>query len=388
MSKQLGLYIHIPFCKQKCAYCDFCSFESTDLERTKYVDYLLKEMELYHDKYGRLSFDTIFIGGGTPTVLRLNEMTRIVEGLNKYFDCTYVEEFSVESNPGTVTLDLLKGYRELGINRISMGLQATQNDLLKTLGRIHTYETFCSSFELIREAGFENVNIDLMYGLPNQNEEQWVETLKRIVKLEPEHISAYSLKVEEGTPFEKMYERNELTLPSEEQDRRNHHYAIDYLKSKGYKQYEISNFSKEEHECKHNLIYWRCQPYIGLGLAAHGYFDSTRYGNTAEISSYYSSLDQNKIPVEIVENINENDKIFETFMLGLRLNEGVSYAHLKHGFSRDVHRLLKDELRKLIDEDLLEEVDESIRFTRFGMDISNSVLVRILEVLEKESAVC
>lgn len=385
MNRPRSLYIHIPFCKQKCFYCDFCSFAATEGEQSCYVDSLIKEIQLYHKALGRLSLKTIFIGGGTPSILSIHDMTRLVQTIHACFEVDDEVEFTMESNPGTVTMAKLKAYRGLGINRISMGLQATQNHLLKKLGRIHTFEIFLESYQLIRKAGFENVNIDLMYGLPDQTEAMWQETLEKVVGLEPEHLSAYSLKIEEGTPFDHMYEEGKLTVPSEEADRRNHHVAMSYLKEHGYEHYEISNFSKPGYRCAHNLVYWHNAHYIGVGLGAHGYLGSVRYGNVLDLESYSQLLNNDKWPRASEETIGVKDAMFETIMLELRLMEGLSLLAFKERFGYYLYDLVGDEVKKCIAEGLLVECSGRLCLTEFGMDISNAVLVRILEEFENNT---
>lgn len=383
MGKSFGLYIHIPFCIKKCLYCDFCSFESTEIEQEKYVKALIEEMKLVSKEHGRLLISTIFIGGGTPTAINSELIKHIMNNAKEVFKVMDSAEITIESNPGTITIEKLKDYKECGVNRISIGLQAIQNDLLKTLGRIHTYETFLDSYQLIRQAGFKNVNIDLMYGLPNQTEEEWQETIMEIVALSPEHISAYSLKVEEGTAFEKLEEKGIIKIPSEEVDRRNHHEAISFFSRNGYEQYEISNFAKPGYECKHNLIYWENKNYIGLGLGAHGYIKNSRYGNLTDMDQYCLSVANNKLPIESIEEITKHDEMFESIMLGLRLNKGLSLEGFKKRFGYELESLIGTLLEDLITEKLLYLDSGNLKFTSYGMDISNNVLVRILEIIEK-----
>jgi len=385
MINTYGLYIHIPFCIKKCLYCDFCSFESTAKEHEEYIENLVKEMQLVSKKYGRLSISSVFIGGGTPTVIKAELIEKIMTNAKGLFDFKEAIEITIESNPGTVTSEKLKSYKTAGINRISMGLQAVQNDLLKTLGRVHTYETFLDSYQLVRKSGFDNVNIDLMYGLPNQSEEQWKETIMEIVALNPEHISAYSLKVEEGTEFEILEEKGLIVIPTEEVDRRNHHEAISFFHDHGYEQYEISNFSKHGYECKHNLVYWENKNYIGLGLGAHGYIGETRYGNEVALNDYYARIKNDELPRTNEETITAQDEMFETIMLGLRLNKGLSLLGFKARFGVDLKAMVGSLIEDLCHEKLIEVVDETLKFTTYGMDISNQVLVRFLETLEKNN---
>mgnify|MGYP000636235593 CR=1 FL=1 len=253
----LGLYIHIPFCVQKCKYCDFNSYKIEKDKKEKFLNDLKKEMSLYTNKDRKIN--TIFFGGGTPSILSNTEMKMIMDEINKNFCIDKDAEISMECNPGTLNKEKLEFMKSLGINRLSIGLQAVQEDLLGYIGRIHNYEQFEKNYIEARKAGFKNINIDLMYALPNQSREDWMESLEKVVKLNPTHISAYSLILEENTELFKMYERDEFNLLDENTDIEMYEYTIDYLKSHGYNQYEISNYAKDNFECKHNVLYWKCE---------------------------------------------------------------------------------------------------------------------------------
>ena len=281
----LGLYVHIPFCAKKCFYCDFNSYEITRKdEKSIYIKNLIKEMEFYKEEIVGKDIDTIFIGGGTPSILNENEIKFLFNDIKNNFNIKKNAEITMECNPGTLTLEKLRVMKECGVNRLSIGLQAVQNHHLNYIGRIHTYEEFEKNYNQAKEVGFENINIDLMYALPNQSREDWMESLEKVVKLNPTHISAYSLILEEDTELFNMYERKEFKLLDEDTDIEMYEYTINYLKSNGYNQYEISNYAKEGYECKHNILYWKCKNYVGLGASASGFLNGARYSNLCDLN--------------------------------------------------------------------------------------------------------
>ena len=267
--KSLSLYIHIPFCKQKCFYCDFPSYARLEDLKEDYVKALCKEIK---DKASKYKIKSIFIGGGTPSYLNEDEIEQVLSEISK-LDLEDNMEFTMECNPGTLTEEKLRVMLKGGVNRISMGLQAVQNSLLKEIGRIHTFKVFEENYNLARKVGFKNINVDLMFGLPNQSVEEWEESLRKIASLEPEHISAYSLIIEEDTGFYKLWENNKLLLPNEEEERIMYSKTKEILESYGYKQYEISNYAKEGYECYHNKVYWKCEEYLGLGSASSSFIN-------------------------------------------------------------------------------------------------------------------
>ncbi|QZY56537.1 radical SAM family heme chaperone HemW [Crassaminicella profunda] len=376
--REIGLYIHIPFCKQKCFYCDFCSFSNREKEISEYMDALREEMKSWEEKLKGCKIKSIFIGGGTPSIIPIKEMDKILETIHSNFHINKKLEFSIESNPGTINKDNLNYYLKNNINRLSMGLQAWQNDHLKSLGRIHNKEEFLKNFLLAREIGFENINIDLMFGLPNQTLNQWEETLYNVIQLNPEHISSYSLKIEENTEFYRLYEKGILKLPSEELDRRMYHFAMDYLLDYGYKHYEISNFAKEEKECIHNKIYWNNEEYIGFGLGAHSYFNKNRFSNTMIMEKYINNIHKKLSPCEGKESISRKDEIAETMFLGLRMMRGINIKEFKERFGCTPFKIYSEEILKFKKLGLLSTDDQYIRLTRRGIDLSNQVFVSFL----------
>ena len=370
-NNQIGIYVHIPFCKQKCYYCDFVSYNNRNNFMEKYVQALEKEIQLQEIKS---EITTIYIGGGTPSYIDAKYIKEILEEIRnkKVFR---EAEITIEVNPGTVTLEKLKEYKNCGINRLSIGLQSTQDNLLKTIGRIHNFEEFLETYKMARKVGFENINVDLMLGLPSQKISDLKESLEKVLELEPEHISVYSLIVEENTPIADKIEKNELILPEEETERNMYWYIKNTLELNGFHHYEISNFAKRGFESKHNLNCWNQQEYIGFGVAAHSYVDNVRYSNTENLEKYIDNIEQgtpenNKIIHEVQ---NENDKKKEFMLLGLRKIDGIKISEFKKVFGDNPIYLFRNELKKLSDEELIEIYDDIIRLTNKGIDLANLV---------------
>jgi oxygen-independent coproporphyrinogen-3 oxidase len=371
--KEVALYIHIPFCKQKCLYCDFPSFSGKEKYMLHYAAALAKEINSIKDK----KIKTIFIGGGTPTYLSLEGWEIIKESIESLDTCKDLE-FTVEGNPGTFTWEILNFLKEIGVNRLSIGLQAWQDSLLLGLGRIHTIEDFKQSFEMARKLGFNNINIDLMFGLPNQTLEQWQETLKNVTQLNPEHLSCYSLIVEEGTSFYKSFEQGTLKLPDEEIDRAMYHETLEYLREKGYLQYEISNFAKENMCCRHNLVYWEMEEYIGCGSAAHSYIDGFRYRNEENVETYMEKI--NVLGNAIVEK-NKNsikDDMEEFMFMGLRKTIGISKSQFQKRFKIDIHSVYDVVISKYSSTGFMVETDDNIFLTHEGIEVSNVIMAEFL----------
>ncbi|MGL5753922.1 MAG: radical SAM family heme chaperone HemW [Paraclostridium sp.] len=374
----LGLYIHVPFCAQKCYYCDFNSYKIKSNEKEDYLINIEREMLLYKDKFKDKSFDTVFLGGGTPSILKVDELKRLMSKMYENFNIKEDAEITIECNPGTINKEKLEAMKKIGINRLSIGLQATQNYHLKSIGRIHTYEEFEKNYYDAIDIGFENINIDLMYALPNQKEEEWKDTLDKIIKLNPSHISAYSLILEEGTKLYDMYENNEFNLLDEDTDIEMYNYTINTLKDNGYNQYEISNYSKYEKECKHNIIYWKCDNYLGLGPGASGYIEDTRYSNVEDLNEYNNKLNQNLKPINEENKLSDKDKIEEFIFMGLRMNEGISLDIFEKRFKIDFKDLYKNALEKLIANKLIKMEDSNVSLTQKGREISNSVFIEFI----------
>ena len=368
--KSLSLYIHIPFCKQKCFYCDFPSYARLEDLKEDYVKALCKEIK---DKASKYKIKSIFIGGGTPSYLNEDEIEQVLSEISK-LDLEDNMEFTMECNPGTLTEEKLKVMLKGGVNRISMGLQAVQNSILKEIGRIHTFKIFEENFNLARKVGFKNINVDLMFGLPNQSVEEWEESLRKIASLEPEHISAYSLIIEEDTGFYKLWENNKLLLPNEEEERIMYSKTKEILASYGYKQYEISNYAKEGYECYHNKVYWKCEEYLGLGSASSSFINEKRIKNIEDVKTYIERINKNESIIdEVIENKNK-DNIEEFIFMGLRMLEGINLSEFKNKFNTNIEDMYKEVIEKNINNNLLIIENDRLKLTSKGIELSNSVM--------------
>lgn len=376
----LGLYIHVPFCAQKCNYCDFNSYKIEEKNQKKeYLISIKKEMELYKEDFKNKEFTSIFLGGGTPSILNSEELTILVNSIYENFNINKDAEITMECNPGTLNKEKLETIKSLGINRLSMGLQVTQNHHLKYIGRIHTYEQFEKNYKDAIDIGINNINVDLMYSLPNQSFDEWKETLDKIIKLNPPHISAYSLILEEGTKFYDMYMNKEFELNDEETDINIYKYTIDTLSKNGYHQYEISNYAKEGYECKHNIVYWKCEKYLGLGPGASGYIENYRYSNICDVEEYNKCLHNNKKPIEEKNTLSKKDEMEEFIFMGLRMNEGINLDRFYEKFGvnfKQKHNNILDKLKNL---NLIIEQNNNIMLTQKGKEISNTVFIEFIE---------
>jgi len=374
----IGLYIHIPFCRQKCLYCDFPSWAGKEERMQAYVDALTAEIRKRATEHTDKKVVSVFFGGGTPTTLSIPMLEQLMAAVFENWDIAEAAEITTEANPGTLDGEMAAALKKMGFNRLSMGVQAWQNRLLKSLGRIHTIESFQENYKAVREAGFENVNTDLMFALPNQTMEDWQETVKNIVALNPEHISAYSLILEEGTPFFDRYEKGELEPASEELDREMYHWAVGYLAEHGYEQYEISNFAKKGRQSRHNRIYWQAEEYLGMGLGSHSYMNGERFHNTYDLQEYINADGEVSVLKEEVEIITREDALAEFMFLGLRLTEGVSFARFRERFGVEMKNIYGSQIEELLKDGLLEDDEKGIRLTARGVDISNVVFEKFL----------
>jgi len=400
--RDLGIYIHIPFCARKCNYCDFLSAPATSDIMNEYVDALLTEIKACYGKTSDYTVPTIFFGGGTPSILDGELIIRIMEELIKIFNVDFDRlEATIEVNPGTVSRRKLADYRKAGINRISFGLQSVNNNELKILGRIHSYEEFLRNYHAARDVGFTNVNIDLMSALPRQTLMSWEETLLKTVALQPEHISAYSLIIEEGTPFYDLYNENgkyASELPDEETERSIYHLTREVLRSHGYYRYEISNYAKPGYESRHNSSYWTGTDYLGFGLGASSLLCGVRFDNLNDLKSYIGKCNEYKArslslknsskeqtyehplledEIGLRENIiklSTQQKMEEFMFLGLRLMSGISKNDFKTRFNQDIDSVYGDIIYKHKRNGLLEVSGDRIFLTEYGIDISNYVL--------------
>lgn len=390
----LGLYIHIPFCVKKCKYCDFNSYKMDLDSKKRYIEDLKIEMELYSNKLNidnkyknKADFNidknniitSIFIGGGTPSILTSEEIRDIFVNIKEKFNIDKNAEITIECNPGTLTLEKLETMKEVGINRLSIGLQAVQEKHLNFIGRIHSYKEFEKNYMDALHVGFKNINIDLMYSLPNQKMCDWKETLEKVTDLNPTHISAYSLILEEGTELYNMYENNQFDLIDENIDIEMYEYTINYLKSKGYNQYEISNYSQEGYDCKHNILYWECEHYIGLGAGASGYINNNRYNNLDSLEDYHLSLAKRKKPIQDSENLSIKDMIEEKIFMGLRMNKGIKFKDFEKKFEIDFREKYNKQIEVLLARKLINQSFEGIQLTQKGREISNSIFIEFME---------
>ncbi|MBE5927329.1 MAG: oxygen-independent coproporphyrinogen III oxidase [Lachnospiraceae bacterium] len=373
-TKLSGIYIHIPFCVRKCLYCDFLSFSNMEDRFDDYVQALIREIRMidYNEPV-----DSIFFGGGTPSVLKSDYIKNILDELYKKFDIADDCEISMEMNPATLTINNLKGYVEAGINRASIGMQSTNNEELKALGRIHLYNDFLKAYEYVRNVGITNVNVDIMSAIPGQTVKSYEQTLDRVMRLKPEHISSYSLILEEGTPFYEMDNKGLLVLPGEEDERIMYHMTKDVLASEGYLRYEISNYSRANYESRHNIKYWRRQDYIGLGLGAASLVGNKRYNNTSDIREYIRNAGFGDIRINVEELTKEN-KIEETMYLGLRMMSGVNKREFFETFDMELEKIYGNVIKNLEKEKLIKNDEKSIVLTEFGVDVSNRVLSEFL----------
>lgn len=348
--EELSLYIHIPFCVRKCGYCDFLSAPADEKARDRYVQALLMEIERYQGtETADRKIKTLYIGGGTPSILSVDQLDRIIQKIKCTFNFYGDIEASMEMNPGTASKEKCRALYQMGINRLSIGLQSTNDKELKTLGRIHSYEDFLNTYTWCREAGFQNINVDLMAALPYQTVESYTTGLRKIIRLAPEHISAYSLILEEGTPFYQKYNSGCYPLPDEEQERLMYRETEQILALAGYERYEISNYAKRGYVCRHNLVYWQGGDYLGLGLGSSSYMDGVRFHNTIDFDTYVNQ----DAYVEDREELSMQAKMEEFMFLGLRVMEGVSGTEFEKRFGKTMEDVYGDVLRKHEEEGLL-----------------------------------
>ena len=368
---EIGVYIHIPFCKRKCYYCDFVSYPEKYELQGKYIDKVIQEIEENKKILQDNNVTTIYIGGGTPSSIKPELIKRILNKVYNYTEINNIKEITIEVNPGTATKNNLQLYKNCGINRISIGLQSTNNDILNEIGRIHNFNQFLDTYKWAREAEFKNINVDLMIGIPNQTLDDVKTSLEKVVSLKPEHISVYSLIVEDETPMKKLIESGKLKLPDEEDERNQYKYTKNFLELNGYKHYEISNFAKPGFESKHNLNCWEQKQYIGLGVAAHSYINGVRYSNTISLEEYLNK--DSKDIKEIHETQTIDDMKKEYMLLGLRKIDGVQISKFEEKFGENPIYLFKNELKKLIQEGLLIIDLDNIKLTEKGLDLANIV---------------
>jgi oxygen-independent coproporphyrinogen-3 oxidase len=383
IKKEISLYVHIPFCVSKCKYCDFLSAPATESEKEMYVTALCRQVEREAFCYQDYEVKTIFFGGGTPTALAALQLGKILKTIQKNFSVSGGNvEISIECNPGTAGYEAFRKMIQAGFNRLSIGLQSANNEELKQLGRIHTWETFQKSYEEARRAGFQNINIDLMAALPGQSISSYRDTLRKTLAIKPEHISAYSLMIEEGTPFYNIYHDGNKTdgyqeyppLPDEEEERGMYELTGWLLSEAGYDRYEISNYAQKGKECLHNCVYWQRGNYLGLGLGSSSMIENKRWKNTDSMQEFLQ-MDFQKKELNILST---QEQMEEFMFLGLRLMQGISSENFEDYFGCSFQKIYGNIVKKLIGQRFLEEGDSRIRLTKSGIDVSNRVLAEFL----------
>lgn len=378
-NKNPGIYVHIPFCVKKCNYCAFLSGSSDEALRERYVKALCEEVRIRARLMGGHThgvFDTIFFGGGTPSLLTSEQTARIIAELRVNFNIDSDAEITLEANPETLSMESLKGYRNAGVNRLSMGVQSMDNDILRRLGRIHTAGDVIRDVQNAREAGFDNINLDLMFAVPSSSLETTLMDIEAVTSLEPEHISFYSLQLEEGTAFFKEFERGEFTEVSDEIDRATYHAGAKFLKEKGYEHYEISNFSKHGYESRHNLKYWEMTPYLGLGLGASSFIDNNRIMNVCSLDEYFEFNGKGLAPSAEAHENSEHDNVAEAVFTGLRKVEGIRYEDVLGSYEEfwEYYSDVFEKAREYEREGKLVIGEDGMRLTDEGIDISNSIM--------------
>ncbi|MBU4562108.1 radical SAM family heme chaperone HemW [bacterium] len=371
---ELGLYLHFPFCISKCPYCDFNSYQlKEDNQISSYISALYKEITAYSQKLNKSNIKTIYLGGGTPTILSGVQIYNILEFCKDKFTIDKKAEITIEANPGTLDGEKLKLLIEAGINRLSLGAQSFNNIFLKKLGRIHNTQDIIDSYNLAREIGFSNINIDIMFALPDQTTEDLQDTLKKAVSLKPDHLSLYNLTIKPGTEYYENYKRNTLKLPSEDEEFDMYNWAINFLKENNFEHYEIANFARPHKRSLHNLIYWQNKPYLGIGAGAYSFIRGYRYMNFKDPEKYIKEVMNDKLPIDHGEKLSLRKRMIETIILGLRTKDGVSYKKYKTRFGINLNDIFSKQIDKLVNLGLLKKVDCKIKLTKRGIFLANTV---------------
>lgn len=388
MKKEFGIYIHIPFCRQKCFYCDFPSFAGREKKIDKYLQALEQEFALLRqrlypkdnvrDTESKFAPRTIYIGGGTPTALNAHQMKKLLKIVQKYVSVGEAEEFTVEMNPGTVDREKLLLLQQAGVNRLSVGVQSFDDHCLQKIGRIHTAQDAVNTIELAHNLGFDNISLDLIYGLPQQDREILTQSVERALTLPVQHISIYGLQLEEGTAFQRMADMGKLQLPTDELVETMHDYIVEKLPEAGYQRYEISNYALPGYESKHNLSYWQDVDYLGLGSGAHSYWQGTRYENPRSIDDYISALEVGRLPSTLEEQVDRQAHMEEYCFLGLRTTAGIDKNLFQQKFGVDLFTVYGRTIEKLVAQDLLQHTASGIALTTLGMKYGNQVFGEFL----------
>ena len=371
-----GIYIHMPFCKVKCMYCDFYSVADKDEAIPTFFEALIKEIEMCEIDTRDWIIDTIFIGGGTPSLMTPYQLENLIKALDKKFELTHVSEFTLEANPGEAPLERLKSFRALGVNRISLGVQSLQKSLLQFLTRIHDPEDVFKTFDTARQAGFENINCDLIFSIPNQTMEIWEGDLKRILDLGPEHMSCYSLTVEKGTQLYQYVNRGKVKMPNDDQSAAYYRWAQSTMADYGYRQYEISNWSKPKLECNHNFHYWEIDPYLAFGPSAHGFDGKSRFSNINDLDSYINKLEKGDSPLQHIEKLTRKNYTNELIGFGLRINKGINLENISNEFKSKFDQRIVD-IKYKWGKYLIQEGDR-LRLTEEGYAYADAIAVELL----------
>lgn len=372
--ERFGIYIHIPFCSKKCNYCDFISFSCDEKIWEKYVNALIKEIRNKKIDNSK-KVTTIYFGGGTPSIIDSKYIKKIMDEIKNKFILDKNIEITIELNPGTITKEKLIDYKNIGINRLSIGLQSAENRILKLIGRIHTYENFIDTYNLAKEIGFTNINVDLMLAIPTQNMDELLSSLNKVIKLNPNHISIYSLIIEDGTKIQESLENGNLEYVDEKIERKMYWKTKRILEKNGYSHYEISNFAKKNFESKHNLDCWNQEEYIGFGIAAHSYLNNKRFSNISNLDKYMRNIEKEEYDknIEIHEEQTHQGKMREFMMIGLRKIDGISISEFERKFRISPLFYFRFEINKLVKEELLEVDLDNIRLTNKGLNFANIV---------------
>ena len=376
MESNFGIYIHIPFCKQKCFYCDFPSFAGRERLIDKYLTELSREMALTALKYGqdgKMAPYTVYIGGGTPSWLDTDQLAKLFSAADEYIRFDQVAEFTIEANPGTLTKDKLRLMKESGVNRISIGVQSFDDNCLKKIGRIHRGKDAIESIQLAQQLGFNNISIDLMYGLPGQDMDILKKSVEQAVALQVQHISVYGLQLEDGTVFARQQAMGKLQLPTDELVEAMYDYVAETLPAGGYNRYEISNYALSGYESKHNSLYWQDVPYLGFGAGAHAYWQGNRYENPTNIDAYMAMVRQGDILSNIEEKVDEKAHMEEFCFLGLRMTKGIDKEKFRETFNKDIYAVFDDSIKEMMDKGFLQEKEGALSLTKIGMKYGNIV---------------
>ena len=385
MKDAISVYIHIPLCVKKCAYCDFVSFAGRMDGREAYVQAVCCELRAQAARYGRRAVKTVFFGGGTPTLLAGDQICALMDTLRACFDVLPDAEISMEGNPGTLTQENLRAYRRAGVNRLSLGVQSLDDALLCAVGRIHTRAQAVEAVRLAREAGFDNVNLDLMYGLPGQTPAQWEQTLREAIALAPEHLSCYSLILEDGTPLKAQADAGMCApLPDEDALAAMDELTLRLTHEAGYARYEVSNYAKPGFECRHNMVYWACEPYLGAGCAAHSDMDGRRFYNPESWEEYLLMAERGETARPAEGNASLDERMFERMMMGLRQTRGVDKARFARDFGREIDSVWPKTIAEMTDQKLMTINKERIRLTQRGMQVMNGVLVALMDEMDSK----